>query len=137
MLATGWNELLIIPAVIRDDVFSVSGHCAHNLKNMETSGSAAVNSTATSGAASNTSDVSAMPEATTHSSSLYNGWHNVGHCMSNELHQPLTHAHAENTQLNSTHQAHFDDHTQCGNRFSFHNQTGDELRYFDYHVTVV
>ena len=58
----GWNEMLTIPLVIYDDVFSVSGNCAHNLK------SPYVNSSATNA-----------------STAAYNGWHNIGHCMEKDL----------------------------------------------------
>ena len=66
----GWNEVLAFPLAIYEDVFSVSGHCAHNLK------SAYVNSTQKS----SNSKVNASDDP-----SIRNGWHNIGHCMPNEL----------------------------------------------------
>lgn len=63
VLEKGWNEILALPAVAFEDVFSVSGHCAHNLRNPPNFTSASASAT----------------------DSPLNGWHNIGHCMPNDL----------------------------------------------------
>lgn len=101
----GWNELLVLPMVAFDDVFSVSGHCAHNLK----SPLADPNHTApitTTSQQSLTTFQETMAEV--------NGWHNIGHCMSSELKK------AKDITGSSS---------QVSN-FSFHGMAGDTLRTF-------
>jgi hypothetical protein len=98
----------VLPLVVFEDMFSVSGNCAHNLKTpfpspqTETATQPATNAT-----------IAPVTPA--------NGWHNIGHCLAADL----QHTHYEGDQR-VIHPV--NNHITVNHNFSYHNMTGDQLR---------